>query len=75
MTLSVMESNGNRVLHTKTVTKPAMLHKNKETSSERARLIEALTELHNLLEEYSPSWYTQEHHRKVESALHPNKKH
>jgi hypothetical protein len=31
--------------------------------------------LRNLLEEYSPSWYTEEHHRKVESALHPRKKH
>jgi len=37
--------------------------------NERALLIEALSDLHNLLEEYAPSWYTEEHHRKAELAL------
>jgi len=46
-----------------------------EPSSERARLIEALSELHDLLQEYSPAWYTEEHHRKAEAALHPRKRH
>jgi len=46
-----------------------------ETPSERKRLVQALSELRNLLEEYAPSWYTEKHHRKTESALHPKKKH
>ena len=44
-----------------------------DTDSERTRLIEALSDLHNLLEEYAPVWYTEEHHHKAESALHPRK--
>ena len=42
---------------------------------DRKRLVELLSELRNLLEDYSPSWYTEEQHRKVESALHGGKKH
>lgn len=45
-----------------------------ETLMERRRLVEALSELRNLLEEYSPSWYTEEHHHRVQTALHPRKK-
>jgi hypothetical protein len=37
--------------------------------SERALLIEALSELYNLLEHYAPAWYTQAHHEKAEAAL------
>ena len=37
-------------------------------------LAEALTDLYELLEEYAPSWYTQEHHEKVEAALYSKKK-
>jgi len=33
------------------------------------RLAHALTLLYELLEEYAPSWYTQEHHRIAESVL------
>jgi len=33
------------------------------------RLAHALTVLHELLEEYSPSWYTQKHHKIAEAAL------
>ena len=40
-----------------------------ETDLDRARLADALTELHRLLEEYAPSWYTQKHHEKVQAAL------
>jgi hypothetical protein len=36
---------------------------------------EVLSELRDLLEDYSPPWYTEEHHRRVESALHMKKKH
>jgi hypothetical protein len=30
---------------------------------------EALAELHNLLEEHAPLWYTRRHHERAESAL------
>ncbi len=30
---------------------------------------EALEELYRLLEEYSPTWYTEEHHQRTETAL------
>ena len=33
------------------------------------RLAHALTLLYELLEEYAPSWYTQEHHEIAEAAL------
>lgn len=33
------------------------------------RAAEALAELYRLLEEYAPSWYTQQHHQIAESAL------
>lgn len=46
-----------------------------KTPSERARLIEVLSELQDLLEDYSPTWYTEEHHRKIQSALHARRKH
>ena len=39
--------------------------------SERARLIEALSELYNLLESYAPVWYTEAHREKVMAALRP----
>lgn len=39
------------------------------------RLAEALADLHNLLNEFAPSWYTQEHHTKAESALQLLKRH
>lgn len=32
-------------------------------------LVEALTGLYQLLEEYAPPWYTREHHDKALSAL------
>jgi hypothetical protein len=35
------------------------------------RPAEVLAELYGLLEEYAPSWYTQQHHQRAESALRP----
>ena len=46
-----------------------------EASLDRKRLVELLSELGDLLEDYSPSWYTEEQHRKVESALHCGQQH
>ena len=37
-------------------------------------LADALTDLYDLLEQYAPSWYTEEHHEKAEAALHSKKK-
>ena len=39
------------------------------TASTTVKLIEALAELHELLEQYAPSWYTQEHREKTIAAL------
>jgi hypothetical protein len=33
------------------------------------RATDALAELYELLEKYAPTWYTQSHHEKAESAL------
>jgi hypothetical protein len=33
------------------------------------RLVQALYDLYQLLEEYAPSWYTDEHRQKAEAAL------
>jgi hypothetical protein len=34
-----------------------------------ASVIEAFRELFNLLEEYAPPWYTEEHHNRAVAAL------
>ena len=39
------------------------------TGSDRTSLVEVLSELRNLLEDYSPAWYTDEHRTRVEWAL------
>jgi hypothetical protein len=36
---------------------------------DRERLLDALSELHQLLNEYAPPWYTQQHFEKAESVL------
>ncbi len=42
-----------------------------EARRERANLTETLTELHKLLQDYAPSWYSEEHNEKIKSALKP----
>ena len=39
------------------------------TQTNSLRLVEALSDLYQLLEEYAPSWYTEEHREKAEAAL------
>ena len=39
----------------------------------QGQVAEALVQLWMLLEEYAPSWYTQEHHKLAEAALSPSK--
>jgi hypothetical protein len=38
-------------------------------ADEVVKLREALKMLYDLLEQYAPSWYTEEHHDKAEAAL------
>ena len=64
----------NRALHSKAASSFSSVPPH-ETPSECKRLIEVLSELRDLLEDYSPSWYTEDCHRRVESALHLRKKH
>ena len=72
--LIVMGETGNRTPESKAVAGSSSVN-DSETPAERKRLVEVLSELRNLLEDYSPSWYTEEHHRRVELALHTRKKH
>lgn len=72
--LIVMGQTGNSALH-KTASGHSSPDNKPETSSERKHMREVLSELRDLLEDYSPPWYTEEHHRRVESALHTKKKH
>jgi hypothetical protein len=39
------------------------------TQQEQKQLLDALKMLFDLLEEYAPTWYTEEHHRQALSAL------
>jgi len=45
-----------------------------ENNLDRASLARALDQLHRLLEEYAPSWYTQKHHETALAALDSLKK-
>lgn len=40
-----------------------------EVELEPTRLAAVLRELYDLLEQYAPAWYTEEHHERAESAL------
>ena len=53
---------------------PASGCKNLEYESDRVghaqkRILDALKMLFDLLEEYAPAWYSEEHHRQALSAL------
>jgi len=39
-----------------------------------AQITDALAELYQLLEDYAPTWYSEHHHKKAESALRVLKK-
>ena len=72
--LIVTGQTGNRTLQSKTEPDISSVSDH-ETPPERKRLVEVLSELRKLLEDYAPAWYTEEHHRRVELALHTGKKH
>jgi hypothetical protein len=71
----VMGSNGNRTRNENDARTTSELSDSSDVLKlDRTRLVDALAELQKLLEEYAPSWYTEEHHAKAKSALHPLKK-
>ena len=72
--LTSMAHTGNRTPDSKSDSSFSSGKEN-ETSLDRKHLVELLSELRNLLEDYAPSWFTEEQHRKIESALHNGKKH
>ena len=72
--LIVMGQTGNRTLH-KAASSSRSVDDEDKTPSQRKHLAEVLSELRDLLEDYSPTWYTEEHQRRVESALHTRRKH
>lgn len=72
--LIVTGQTGNRALQRKPESDISSVSDH-EPPSESKRLVEVLSELRSLLEDYSPSWYTEEHHRRVELALHTGRKH
>ena len=42
---------------------------NANCQAQFASFVEAFQEMFNLLEEYAPTWYTEEHHRRAVAAL------
>ena len=40
-----------------------------EMERDRVLLTKVCTEIYELLEEYAPPWYTEEHHERVKAAL------
>ena len=40
-----------------------------EMERDRVLLTKVLTEIYELLEEYAPPWYTEEHHERVKAVL------
>jgi hypothetical protein len=70
-----MKSSRERKIHTKNADMGSRRQDcSSEARRERARLTEALTELHKLLQDYAPSWYSEEHNEKIKSALKPMKR-
>ncbi len=71
--LSITGAKRTRTLPADAASKLTSSRRHISAVPDRNSLIEALSDLHSLLEEYAPAWYTEEHHRKAESALHPGK--
>ncbi|PYX88953.1 MAG: hypothetical protein DMG68_06720 [Acidobacteria bacterium] len=49
--------------------RPSSLITTQNTDTEKVQAAKVLAELYELLETYSPRWYTEEHHRRAQSAL------
>lgn len=75
MWTTVMGSNGNRSVHGRDEeARSKVMSRTLNPNLDPKQLAEALSDLHDLLEEYAPSWYTQEHHEKAVLALYPFRK-
>lgn len=75
MLSSFMGSDGNRTLNSKNSPDSSeLLSYKSETELDRTRLVDLLAELQDLLEQYAPAWYTEEHHEKAIAALQPLRK-
>lgn len=71
---SMTEQNVKRKQHAKhTPGFSQPIASNLEAEFDPALLVEALSDLYHLLEEYAPTWYTEEHQKKAEIALRPVK--
>ena len=71
MLSSVTRSHGSRTPHAKNEGAFSReLDYGPGAALDRMRLIDALSDLYDLLEKYAPAWYTQAHHAKAEFALH-----
>lgn len=68
--LIVMGQSGNRTPQKNAALRSFSSDNQSNTASDGATLVEVLSELCNLLDDYSPAWYTEEHQRKLKSALH-----
>jgi len=71
---TVMASIENRAPHSRTRSSNSSGHGKSRAAGRQAQLAEVLSELHSLLEEYWPAWYSEELHHKTELALHYGKK-
>jgi len=75
MLTTFMASNGNSTSKSENSPSPSQLVNYKsETELDHARLVDVLSELQNLLEQYAPCWYTEKHHEKALAALQPPQK-
>jgi hypothetical protein len=75
MMTSFIRSDGNRTMKSKNSPDASeLLSYKSEAELDRARLVGVLSELQDLLEQYAPTWYTEEHHEKAMAALHPQSK-
>ena len=67
--LVVITQSLNHTLQNEAASSSFSAGKENGTGSDRISLVEVLSELRNLLEDYSPAWYTEEHRTRVELAL------
>lgn len=75
MWTTVMGSKDNGSVHGKDQeARSKLMSRTSNAQLDPQQLAEALSDLHDLLEEYAPSWYTHEYHEKAVLALYPFRK-
>lgn len=68
--LAVIETSRNHALGPKAGSTCSSSSSQNRHETEHAHLIDVLSELYNLLEDFSPAWYTETYRLRAESALH-----